>query len=103
MEKADYLHNIENVIRSKGYYVATILPVPQPGYAYTVGLTETLGFEYVFCGRSNFSGDDLKLIIDVACEIKAYKNSADQYFEVENRGKFRLQLANESWTKKTML
>lgn len=57
----------------------------------------------LFCGGGNFSGDDLKLIIDTAYEAKADKNALDQYFEVENCGKFRLQLADESWTKKTML
>ncbi len=77
MEKAEYLHTIENVIRSKGYYVATVLPGPQPGYAYTIGLTDKLGFEYVFCGGGNFSGNDLKSIIDVALEIKADKRFFD--------------------------
>lgn len=62
-----------------------------------------MGFEYVFCGGGNFSGDDLKLIIDAAYETNAAKNAVDQYFEVKNCGKFRLQLADESWTKKTML
>lgn len=35
MEKGEFLENIEDIIKSKGYYVATILPGSQPAM-YTV-------------------------------------------------------------------
>jgi hypothetical protein len=103
MDKVKYLQNIKENIESKGYYITTVLPCPQPSFVYTIGLTTKIGYEIVFCGGANYAVDELKMIIDSLYKKDIETITIGDFFEIDGFGKFKLSLVNESWNKRILL
>lgn len=104
MKKTSALDLIKENIKSYGYHVYVVAGGPLPRFLYTIGLTETVGFELIIAGASFYSSDELKIIIDlVAKKADTHPASMDSKIVDSTLGSFTLQKTDDSWVAKLML
>ncbi|MFC3157162.1 DUF4262 domain-containing protein [Chryseobacterium arachidis] len=103
MDRNQYIENIKKVISTSGYYLTSVIPCPQPGFVYTIGLINSLKFELVFCGTANYDLPELQEIVDKVQEMLSQGLTIDQNFNIENFGNFTLRQTDASWNEKILL
>jgi hypothetical protein len=91
----------ENIARS-GHHVYVVLGRATPRFAYTIGISESLGVELILAGAVLYMKDEvLKIINGTAAQLKAQRDR--EVFEVTGQGLFTLRKADASWTTALML
>lgn len=90
------LEQIREHIARKGHHVYVILGVATPRFAYTIGVSESVGAELILAGASFYSNDEVVDILnDIAAQLKRDREAAR--FEVAGYGSFTLRKAHSSW------
>jgi hypothetical protein len=90
----------ENIARS-GHHVYVILGVGTPRYAYTIGISESIGEELILAGAAFYSNDEVVDIInDIAVQLKRDREVSN--FEVTGQGSFTLRNVHSSWATRFM-
>ncbi len=98
------LESIRANIAKYGHHIYLVSGGPSPRYAYTIGLSPTIGAELTLAGAAVYSADDVKRIInDMAAKLKTKAGSAQSSFEVKSLGSFTLRKADPSWASTLML
>lgn len=95
---------IRDNIATVGWHMYAVVGPPNPHYAYTIGLSEPLGFELIFPGAYFYRIDDMGSVTGkIATKLKFH--SADPYstFNLGSYGSFSLREAHPSWTSSLML
>ena len=91
----------ENIARS-GLHIYLVSDGATPRFAYTIGLSESIGAELILAGAIFYMKDDVRKIINgIAAQLKADRDR--EVFEVTGQGSFALRRAHSSWATEFML
>lgn len=91
----------ENIART-GQHVYVISGGETPRFAYTIGVSESIGFELIFAGGIFYMKDEVvKILNDIAAQLKARRDG--QIFEVAELGSFTLRNVDASWAAEFIL
>src|SRR5713226_613975 len=95
------LDQIREHIARRGHHVYVILGGATPRYAYTIGISESIGAELILAGDSFYSSDEVVTIInDIAAGLKSDREALK--FNVAGQGSFTLRKAHASWATRFM-
>src|SRR6267143_5368697 len=90
----------ENIARS-GHHVYLVSGGQTPRFAYTIGVTESIGVELVLAGAAfYFSEEAIQIVNDIAAQLKTQPDR--EAFEVSGRGSFTLRKVHSSWARDLM-
>lgn len=96
------LEQIREHIARKGHHVYVVVGSVIPRYAYTIGVSESIGAELILAGASFYGNDDVvEIINDIATQLKAERDR--ERFEVTEYGLFTLRKVHRSWATEFML
>src|SRR5947209_14459606 len=85
----------KNIARS-GHHVYLVLGGATPRFAYTIGVSESIGAELILAGTYFYLNEEVTPIInDIAEQLKAQHDR--EVFEVAGRGTFTLRKVHSSW------
>jgi hypothetical protein len=95
------LEQIREHIARKGHHVYVVVGAVIPRYAYTIGVSESIGAELILAGASFYGNDDVvEIINDIAAQLKRDREA--QRFKVAGQGSFTLRKAHASWATRFM-
>jgi Domain of unknown function (DUF4262) len=95
---------IQSNIAQHGHHIYLISGGCLPRFAYTVGLSETLGAELLLAGAVIYSAEEVKRIInEVAVALSRHHDPQDLIVVVDSLGSFSLRKADDSWTTSIIL
>jgi len=90
------LEDIRENIARHGLHVYLVMADVTPRFAYTIGLSESVGAELILAGAIFYMKDDvLQIIKAIASQWKA--DPTRRTFEVTGQGSFSLREAHGSW------
>ncbi len=96
------LEQIREHIARKGHHIYVVVGSVIPRYAYTIGVSESIGAELILAGASFYGNDDVvEIVTDIAAQLKAERNR--EKFEVTQYGSFTLRKAHAGWATEFML
>jgi hypothetical protein len=95
--KMTFKEIINENIRKYGHHVTTIISDLEPRYSYTIGLSETLGFELIFAGGIYFMHEQVvEIINEIADRLKV--SPGENACQTINFGLFTLNKVNQTWS-----
>jgi hypothetical protein len=104
MEKKSFKKLIEANIKQFGFHITVVNSDTIPRYAYTIGLTDSLGFELILAGGIHFLKDDLfKIFNTIADGLKGAVKQNSTEIMIDSLGLFTLSIADKSWCHLLML
>jgi hypothetical protein len=93
----------ENIARS-GHHVYVVSGGATPRFAYTIGVSESIGIELILAGAIFYMFKDVTQIIDnIAAQLKAHRDQDQESFEITGLGSFTLCKVHSSWATGLML
>jgi hypothetical protein len=96
------LDRIKEDIARSGQHIYVVSGGETPRFAYTIGVSETVGVELILAGAVFYMKDEVvKIINDIASRLKAQRDR--EVFEVDGLGSFTLRKVHSSWAAKFML
>jgi len=96
------LEDIRENIARYGHHVYMVIDDVTPRFAYTIGLSESVGAELILAGAVFYMKDDvLQIIKAIASELKAAPER--RTFEVAGQGSFSLRQAHGTWAAEFIL
>ncbi|HLJ85746.1 MAG TPA: DUF4262 domain-containing protein [Candidatus Angelobacter sp.] len=100
--KKQMLDRIRENIARTGQHVYVISGGETPRFAYTIGVSELIGFELIFAGGIFYMKDEtVKILNDIAAQLKEQRDV--RVFEVVEMGSFTLRKVDSSWATEFML
>lgn len=98
------LEQIREHIARKGRHIYVVAGGDAtPRYAYTIGVSESIGAELILAGASFYLNDDVPPILnDIAAQLKPQLDWEAMKFEVAGQGSFTLRKAHASWATEFM-
>jgi hypothetical protein len=95
-------HIRENIAR-KGHHIYLVSGgAATPRFAYTIGVSESIGVELILAGAILYMGYEVVTIInEIAAQLKAHRGN--KTFEVAGQGSFTLLKVHSSWATDFML
>ena len=101
-QKKQALDDIRENIARIGHHIYVVSGGQTPRYAYTVGVSESIGVELILSGAILYMMDEVGTIInDIAGQLKAQPDR--RVFEVTGLGSFTLRKVDSSWATEFML
>lgn len=102
-QKKQALDDIRENIAQSGHHVYVVSGGgADPRFAYTVGVSESIGVELILAGAILYMMDDVGTIInEIAAQLKAQPDQGA--FEVTGLGSFTLHKVDSSWTTELIL
>ncbi|HTC95902.1 MAG TPA: DUF4262 domain-containing protein [Terriglobales bacterium] len=101
-EKKQALDRIRENIARSGQHVYVVSGGNTPRFAYTIGVSESIGVELILAGAIFYMKDEVvKIINDIAAQLKAQRDR--EVFEVAGLGSFTLRKVHSSWATEFML
>lgn len=101
--KADALEVIEHNIALHGHHVYLVTGEASPRYAYSVGLTGTLGIELLLAGAIQFSAEEVRRIVNGVAEQLRHGVGAESAINLDTLGSFTLRRVHSGWVRLLML
>jgi len=96
------MEDIRENISRYGLHVYMVIGDVTPRFAYTIGLSESVGAELILAGAVFYMKDDvLQIIKAIASELKAAPER--RTFEVAGQGSFSLRQAHGTWAAEFIL
>jgi len=94
-QKKRFLDLIRKNIDRSGHHIYVISGGANPRFAYTIGVSESIGTELILAGSSFFSNDDvMEILNNIAAQLKRDREALN--FEIEGGGLFTLRVAHSS-------
>jgi len=91
----------ENIARS-GHHIYVVSGGATPRFAYTIGVSESIGLELILAGAIFYMKDEVvKIINDLAVQLRAQRERG--IFEVFGLGSFTVRKVHNSWAAEIML
>jgi hypothetical protein len=91
----------ENITRS-GHHVYVVSGGPTPRFAYTIGLSESTGFELILAGAVFYMKDEVvRILNEIGEQVRAQRDR--QILPVPGHGSFTLRKVHSSWATELML
>src|SRR5260370_26585703 len=101
-QKKQMLDRIRENIARSGQHVYVVSGEDTQRFAYTIGVSESLGVELILAGAIFYMKDEVvKIINDIAAQLKAERDR--EVFEVAGLGSFTLRKVHSSWATEFML
>lgn len=101
-QKKQMLDRIRENIARSGQHVYVVSGGVTPRFAYTIGVSESVGVELILAGAIFYMKDEVvKIINDIAAQLKAQRNR--EVCEVAGLGAFTLRKVDSSWATQFML
>jgi hypothetical protein len=101
-QKKRALERIQKNIARSGQHIYIISGSATPRFAYTIGVSESMGVELILAGAVIYYEDDVTQIInDIAAQLKGQRNRKS--FEVSGQGLFTLRKVHSSWSTELMV
>ncbi len=98
------LQRIEENIARHGHHVYMVSGGVEPRFAYTIGLSRTLGFELILAGACFHMADEVMTIItSIASKLKLQHGLNTSTFDMDELGSFSIRPVHPSWTTTLML
>lgn len=98
------LEKIQQNIDSRGHHIYVVSGTPDPRFAYTIGLSRSLGFELILAGAIFYMLSDVSAIINaVASQLTAESVRQELNLEISSLGVFSLRSVHMSWVKALLL
>ena len=97
------LEKIKRNIEAFGLHVYVVRSAQVPRFAYSIGLTETLGHELVFAGGAYFSFKEAGTIIAALHKELIHGNGSTGCFSIDGLGSFSLGPIHANWVEKMLL
>jgi nucleoid DNA-binding protein len=101
--RADALEVIERNIALHGHHVYLVTGEASPRYAYSIGLTGTLGAELLLAGAIQFSADEVRRIVNGVAEQLRHAAGTESVIRLAMLGSFTLRSVKPDWVKLLML
>ncbi len=98
-----FLKVIGDNIERRGFHITLVSSDTEPRFAYTIGLTEKIGFELVLAGGFLYMANEVGRILNFIGDYLLTENSEDRVISVEGYGEFFLSEVHESWNKHMLL
>jgi hypothetical protein len=96
------LDRIRANIEQTGHHVYMVLGGAIPRFAYTIGISESVGIELILAGAFFYLNAEVAPIVNnIAAQLKADRGRQD--LTVEEHGNFTLRTVHVSWAKRLML
>ena len=96
------LEDIRENIARNGQHIYCVYGGMTPRFAYTIGVSESVGVELILAGAIFYMLDDVAKILEyTVAELKASR--ARELVEVAGLGSFTLRKVDSSWTRELML
>jgi len=87
----------ENIART-GHHIYLVAGGAAPRFAYTIGVSESMGAELILAGASFYPDDQVAPIIDdIVAQLKRQRAWEAKKFKVDEHGSFTLRKAHASW------
>ena len=101
-QKRQALDLIREDIDRSGHHVYVVSGGEIPRFAYTIGLSESVGVELILAGAVFYMKDEVvKILNNIAAQLKEQRNG--EVFEVDGLGSFTLRKVHSSWAAQVML
>ena len=98
------METIRENISLYGHHLYVVAGAPDPRFAYTIGLSRSIGFELILAGAIFYMLEDVSTIINaLASRLKADGAWQRTQFEVASLGMFSLGTVHASWAQALML
>ena len=97
------LELIHRNIQTSGFHIYIIKAGAVPRFAYTIGLSESLGTELVLAGAIYYMLNDVNTILHAIREDLTVSREFDRVITVGALGSFTLREAHRSWTQRLLL
>lgn len=102
--KKEFLDLVKSNIDNYGYHITLVSGGTEPRYAYTIGLTEKIGFELLFAGGIFYLKDEVYTIFNAIVEaLDDGINLEESHIEIDNLGVFSHSKVHNSWSEVMML
>jgi hypothetical protein len=103
-DRQQAIDQIRETIARKGFHTYVVSGGGDPHYAYTIGLTETLGAELILAGSYFYKLQEIPQIIEDLVDRMSPSNGHDGWtIALDAWGSFSLRRVHESWIKLLML
>jgi hypothetical protein len=94
------LNEIQENIARYGHHIYVVTGEQEPRFAYTIGVSASLGFELILGGAIFYMLDDVvRIINDIVAKLKSQECSKTSKFEIAELGSFSLREAHPSWVR----
>lgn len=104
MNNEQAMRIIKDNIASHRFHIYAVHGDSVPNYCYTIGLTNSIGFELVFAGYSYFSQDNAAIIISsISNQLLQMSTVVSLNYPVEGLGNFSLNAVDKSWSELLLL
>ncbi len=101
-QKKQALDDIRENIARSGHHIYLVSGGQTPRFAYTIGVSESIGVELILAGAILYMMDEVETIInDIAGQLKAHPDR--RVWEVTGLGSFTLRKVDSSWATEFML
>lgn len=101
-QRKQALDQIQGNISRRGHHVYVVSGGATPRFAYTIGVSESIGLELILAGAVFYMKDEVLTIVnDIAAQLKAHRDQ--KVFEVAGQGSFTLREVHASWTTALLL
>jgi hypothetical protein len=101
-QKKQALDRIRENIARTGQHVYVISGGETPRFAYTIGVSESVGVELILAGAIFYMKDEVvKILNEIAAQLRAQRNR--EVFEVAGLGSFTLGKVHSSWAEEFLL
>ncbi|MBX3187646.1 MAG: DUF4262 domain-containing protein [Labilithrix sp.] len=102
-KRAVFLELIRQNVATYGRHIYLVSGDAWPRYAYTIGLTETLGSELILAGGIYYMAESVHRVINVLADRLENGCSVDSVMSVEGLGAFALGPTRDEWVEQLML
>jgi hypothetical protein len=101
-QKRQALDDIRENIARSGHHIYVVSGGSTPRFAYTIGISESIGVELILAGAIFYMFDEVGTVInDIAGQLRAQPDR--RVFEVIGLGSFNLRKVHSSWATEFML
>jgi hypothetical protein len=98
------LEIIKANITKHGHHIYLVSGGPLPRFAYTIGLSQSIGTELILAGASFYMAEDvMRIINEFAATLRRATDWRQCSLEIDNLGLFFLRKTDASWSKALML
>jgi hypothetical protein len=97
------LDQIQQNIASSGMHIYVVSGGAVPRFSYTIGLSETLGYELVLAGAIRYFLTDVSQIFSLLVKSLPTSTPTEQSFRLGDFGSFTLSKVHQSWSEEMLL
>ena len=104
LARGSALQFIRSNIAQHGCHIYLVTAEAIPRFAYTIGVRESAGVEFILAGASFYSAEQVKLILNETAKLIGSATASSQLvIELSSIGKFSVRKVHSTWSNALML